>query len=530
MSDDDSSETMEDASYGLWYDGDHVFLCSMLQQHDPDVTDVSITKDQPAQLTNQRARLLGESLQGNPHVAELQLKISLLEEERGDENNDSVALLLRFIRESRELRMVRLSGLPDLDDSFDSIPVSASILRRFFLAIAESPTIQFLRLDHLTSLQPEGFDVLMKTTRSLKTLIVDSSDFFSAPARDNMAAALVGNQTLERLQIGTDFAEPVLLRMGSHLRLLLLSLTCSEYERHSYMDALACFLRSSQTLKVLDLCRYKFNKDLFQPLLEGIRSSPSLTILSWRSCKFDEESTALFQHILEPKKDSSCIRELRFGRCNTFYRLSTGTMVVNILAPSQAGENGSKAGKITSLDCLDMSGSHNDDFAAVCDALGSNPTGIHLRRLCCGGIDTVGYDALIRCLPKLLFLKQLSIDFVVDRVSWKNLLPALRQNGSLEKVAVRQNCYFLGPPLFREQSYCKRNQAIPPMVAKPWLDAQAGSATDLCLFPALFAAAKQAPRTAPTVMLSGLLNAGGSVGAKCAGKRLHPDKNNMAIV
>jgi hypothetical protein len=164
MSDDDSSETMEDAFYDVWYDGDHAFLCSMLQQHDPDVTDVSITKDQPAQLTNQRARLLGESLQGNPHVAELQLKISLLEEERGDENNDSVALLLRFIRESRALRMVRLSGLPDLDDSFDSIPVSASILRRFFLAIAESPTIQFLRLDHLTSLQPEGFDVLMKTT------------------------------------------------------------------------------------------------------------------------------------------------------------------------------------------------------------------------------------------------------------------------------------------------------------------------------------------------------------------------------
>ena len=233
----------------------------------------------------------------------------------------------------------------------------------------------------------------------------------------------------------------------------------------------------------------------------------------------------MFQHILEPKKDSTCIRELRIGAYTTFHELSLASVVVNILAPKQVGGGGSKTEKITSLDLLDMSGSDNADLASVIDAVGANPTGIQLQGLHFFDLSDTGWDSLIRCLPKLLYLKQLSINFVADRVSPENLLRALRQNGSLQDVDIGRIDAFTGDHLFNQrqsrlvQSYCKRNQAIPTMVGKPRLKEDDTSATDLCLFPTLFAAAKQARRTAPNVMLSGLLNAGDSIGAKSGIKR-----------
>jgi hypothetical protein len=67
------------------------------------------------------------------------------------------------------------------------------------------------------------------------------------------------------------------------------------------------------------------------------------------------------------------------------------------------------------------------------------------------------------------------------------------------------------------------------LIAKPRLNEGDTSATDHCLFPTLFASAKQAPRTALTVMLNGLLIAGDSIGAKSGIKRLCTDKNNKAV-
>ena len=236
----------------------------------------------------------------------------------------------------------------------------------------------------------------------------------------------------------------------------------------------------------------------------------------------------MLQHILEPKKDSTCIRELSIGVENEFYDTSTGNMAVKILAPNQVSDDGPKAGTITSYDLLDMSGSSNSDFAVVCDALGANPTAIQLQRLRFGRIDDIGCDALIRSLPKLLCLKQLVIDSVAQGGSSKNLLCALRRNGSLEDVVIG-SVDRTEQPFFNEhesrlvQSYCRRNGTIPALAAKPRLHYDSDeiiATTDLYLFPTLFAGAKQATRTAPNVMLIGLLAARDSIGANSDGKLL----------
>jgi hypothetical protein len=459
-------------------------------------------------------------LQGNSHVSDLQLKICYLEEEEeeeqdGSESNDSIALLLKYMRESRALRKVTLFGRKH--DTGTSLPIA--ILHRFFLAIAASHTIEDLFLDGL-ELHPEGFGVLIKTTQSLKSLRVQQTcGFASVAARDNFAQAVSENQTLEHLHLDQTFVEPVLLCLGSHPRLRELLLNFDDVMHPSQMEALAGFLRACKTLTLLDLCGYQFDKDLFETFKNGIRSSTSLTKLAFRLCEFDEESTLLFQHILEPKKDSTTIRELKFGPDNTFHKLSTGSVVVNILTPNQVGDDATDTGKITSLDLLDMTESDTTDLVLVCDALCANATGIRLQRFHVGSIDDTGCDALTRCLPQLLYLKQLSIESVASVVHGVNsrLLRALHQNGSLHDIHTGETVL---------QCSCMRNETIPILVAKPRLnddENEDSDETDLCLVPTLFGAAKQAPRTAPTVMLIGLLATRDAVGPKSGGKRLCPD-------
>jgi hypothetical protein len=123
----------------------------------------------------------------------------------------------------------------------------------------------------------------------------------------------------------------------------------------------------------------------------------------------------------------------------------------------------------------------------------------------------------------LLYLKQLSIEWPVDGVSSDILLRTLRQNGSLQDVAFgrvfRSYQHVFNQRQSRlAQSYCERNELIPTLVAKPRLDDDDRDKTDLCLFPNLFTAAKQAPRTAPNLMLIGLLAALDSIGPKSGGK------------
>ena len=64
------------------------------------------------------------------------------------------------------------------------------------------------------------------------------------------------------------------------------------------------------------------------------------------------------------------------------------------------------------------------------------------------------------------------------------------------------------------QSYCKRNEAIPILVAMVRLDkGNDVDKTDLSLLPMLFQSAKQAPRAAPNAMLIGLLAARSDLGS-----------------
>ena len=205
-----------------------------------------------------------------------------------------------------------------------------------------------------------------------------------------------------------------------------------------------------------------------------------------------------------------------------------------LTTPDENQGTGSSIG--SSLQMLELSG----NFAGFCYTLAANASRIRLPCLRLPpyhrhqhSTTNADWEALNMCLPKLVYLKKLDIPDVDENVSFRNFVDALnvsfrnfvdalRRNGSLQHVVVcravvrqARDCVFNEVELCLIQSYCKRNEAIPILVAKVRLDkGNDDDKTDLSLLPTLFQTAKEAPRTAPNIILMGLLAAGCSIGPR----------------
>jgi hypothetical protein len=359
-----------------------------------------------------------------------------------------------------------------------------------------------------------------------------------------MAVEAIGaNMTLESLDIralqypNQSMVEPLLLRLGAHPCLRELIMRCPDEppSRRDHIDALTYFLRASRTLEHISLGSFRFSnrlsKDILEPIVEAVQWNKSLTKLTIDDCEFDLESTILLHDILKPKNGKITIRELHLtGMSNNhFQQRAIGTVVTSILSPKHVDDdNGSKKDEIIKLDVLSMDEGLDGNLQSVFEILGNKATSIQLRcfRYTSGWLDLAGCEALAVCLPKLIYLEEVTIHNGVDRALAGSplfndrLLRALKQNGSLQDVQIslrdqffgllglRSTSLFTGNDLRRVQLYCKRNRRIPSMVVNARLDddhENGDDRTERCLFPKLFGAAKQAPRTAPTLILMGLL-------------------------
>lgn len=152
------------------------------------------------------------------------------------------------------------------------------------------------------------------------------------------------------------------------------------------------------------------------------------------------------------------------------------------------------------------------DLALIFQSLAANAVDTPLQQLVCGSMDIVDSEALIACLPELLHLKNLAFTEINDEslmAHTDRILLGLKRNGSLERVELTWTNnlpFFDEGDLLKVKNYGLRNQHIPSMVSNPRLTMDDGlDMTDRCLFPKLFGAAEQAPRTAPTVLLVGLM-------------------------
>ena len=480
-------------------------LCAALRRNDPDTTEIPRTA-----VANLHGRRLGEALQGNQYVSSMDLDLGcFLDDDDDDEGTDSVALLLRYIRESEAMRKVDLWGGAE------------EAGRTFFLAMAENPCIEELRMDSIR-IGPfaESFALFLRTTRSLKTLSMFLGGIEKHDASRELVAEAFGvNQTLESLKFfdrtdgatdtDTAMVESVLSRLGSHPRLRELTLV-GDFTDVAHIDALASFLGSTSLLEHLYLSFYRFNKENMEDLVGALYSNQSLTKLSLRNCTIDSEATNVFRTFMQSCETRSSIRELCIDSVNdgVFEGSSDRAILASMVTmPDENQGTGSSSSIGSSLQMLDLG--NGNVFAGFCDAFAANASRIRLPCLCTD-ISTDGdWETLNRCLPKLVYLKELEFHPFRDRdedgIS-RGLVAALGTNGSLQRVIVNHTGFFNEAELRLIQLISQRNELIPISVTN--------GKTELSLLPMLFQSAKQAPRTAPNSILLGLLAASNSIGPR----------------
>ena len=384
-------------------------FCAALRRNDPDTTEITLS-DCPRHIP-QYGRRLGEALQGNQHVSYMSLRLSIDEEE----GTDNVALLVRYIRESEAMRKVRVVSRHARDDRG-----YAPLFRRILLATAENPCITDLNLsinmEAAEESYAESFALLMQTTQSLKTLCFTlDGGVASSQKRDIIAEAFGANQTLENLSFQycseTDMGEYILLRLGAHPRLRELKM---EYHGNdssvAEIHALASFLGFTTSLEHLGIGYYEFDKECMGHLVEGLHSNQSLTKLSVYSCIFNLEAFDVFRNFIQLDGTRSSIRELRIDEGDDYMSEGqlNGAMLASLL--TMPDENHGTASSIaSSLQILDL-GYYFADFAGFWPAFEGDASRIRLTCLRLGRcfIETqAACDALIRCLPKLVYLKEL---------------------------------------------------------------------------------------------------------------------------
>ena len=479
-------------------------LCAALRRNDPDITEIPfVDLDDHAG----HSRSLWEALQGNHYVSSMELFLSnwLYASE---EDTGSIALLLRYIRESKAMRKIKLWG-----EEGPTAESTAESFRAILLAISENPCIE--KLDVLFGIDPvaDSFALFLRTTKSLKTLVMMYHDFDGAALPELVAEAIGANQSLESLKFesysDSEFVESVLVRLGLHPRLRELKLECGDNASITQIHALAKFLGSTTMIEHLELNHYVFDEESMEHLVDGLHSNQSLTKLALIRCKLNLLATNMFRTFMQSCETRSSIRELRIGdsRNETFQDSCTGPVLVSMLTTPDENQGmvGSSIG--SSLQFLEL----EINSTGFCDAFADAASRIRLPCLRIHNSFPVAYwDRLIRCLPRLVYLNTLKISNMNEDVVRHSFVGALRNNGSLQHVAIHSMETTRVEHIYDEavlcliQTICKRNEMIPKLVAE--------AMTSQFLLPMLFQSAKQALRTAPNAMLVGLLTAGNTIG------------------
>lgn len=307
-----------------------------------------------------------------------------------------------------------------------------------------------------------------------------------------VAVALASNVTLESVTVSPDncssapdhyasLSTSLLSSLAAHpcLKELMLQAswsTADPIRRPAY--ELNDFLNSSRTLTHLGLNSYSFGQEhSFENFSIGSLFSRNVTKLSFDCCEFDEQATRLFVDLLKyPNARSTSVRSLCCGPNNRFAD-PVGKVICNIFKPLVVNDAPTKA-MTTALQELEINSwrfwTLSTDLAFIFQSFNDNAAVTPLRRFVYGYMYNVGSEALIACLPNLLYLKELVILEIDQDVRYKDrILLGLKRNGSLERVELTRTpdvpYYREGVPFFSESElckvkcYCLRNQRIPSM-------------------------------------------------------------------
>jgi hypothetical protein len=219
---------------------------------------------------------------------------------------------------------------------------------------------------------------------------------------------------------------------------------------------------------------------------------------------FTENATLEFLAFVQTKanRGANQLKKLHLQSWSTLDRLGIALMLTG-----------------SALHTLDL-GRHDTNVQVLFENLVAHETNIRLRclLLTTNRLRQKDLIPLERYLAQTSTLRDLRIVLLRCHRELQILLPAFRANGSLVRVGIMDYGGKTHPLTFR--SFCARNAKLPMLMRAYDADRNNDADQDgdigmppLSLAPALFALARQTPRTAANITLKGLLALSDSLGS-----------------
>jgi hypothetical protein len=409
-------------------------------------------KSAQMEIDNESAPLLGEALRGNEHVTFLDLSIlpGLTEPERCD-------ALVEFVRCSRNLERVRLVG------RFGAA-AGGVVVDRLLGAASFSPSIEMLEI-HDSELSSETLSSLVLRTSSLKDLDFSFCEVQNVDGArgESLEEAFRENKTLESLDLPVDVSDSrsvihIIRGLRNHSKITELTLSGDDSTMAVEISgAVKQLLDSTTSLEHLFLFEIReFDREGFEPIMLGLRSSHSVAKLSLNTCAFDVEATTLFEELfLTPSKHLNTLSFWEVGFTKPWGELKMESMLAYLLRQNSL--------VLKNLHC----GRHLPplDFGRFLPALERNSI---VESLVLYGLVESQCKVIIQSLPKLRGLRKLELEFEseVPPQCMNDLFVALKMNGSLEEVLLGAN-FLSSEDYARVKSYCERNKRTHRLLTCP---------------------------------------------------------------
>jgi hypothetical protein len=467
-------------------------------------------------------RLLGEALLQNNIVNRIYLDPVLFYP--GDHENydadETAAPMLEFFKTSAGLRFIRL----DIEDPGktrhidDSQP---SLEGKILLALAQNGNITTFSSGIDLPLR-EFVQFLTSSTMAVKSCRLEKFAMCSFGDAAQLASAFGTNQSIRRLFMACiedsgqhiELIDRIIRRLdarcissesnGLDVKVTVeLSAPTWSHRQLSHLlniTTLNRLMPSTRVLKVLVLHRIDIDEEKSALLCNGLALNRSITKLSLINCDLSDAATLEFIDFVQTKanRGNSNLKTLYFDSWNS-RRGRKSHWIASILIGS-------------ALHTLELGSCRGAcRFPELFEQLVANDANIRLRRLWL--IDRVRGSDLVplnQYLTQTSTLRDLRIVSTLYQRDLHSFGKTFRANGSLVRVRILDCDEDIDPLSFR--SFCARNAKLAMLLRAYGCDKDddtdlggAVGTLPLSLAPTLFVVAKQTPRTAANIILTGLL-------------------------
>jgi hypothetical protein len=496
-------------------------FCAKLASNDPNLKAVDCDVVCLSEDSAENSLRIGKAIQGNTVVSSLTLIPSR-------SSSKVHTLLQQFIRNSTSLStcmfMPKSYGIDD--------GAEAGVMVEYLEAVKDHGKISQLFLG--VAPPPHAFASLLGSTRTIKQLFLNASQRLGEEEEYLIVSAFRCNLSLDILTLGhqcsLNLVRSILYALVLHPRIRELRLKLGSQDDIRFMSALCVLIGCTRTLSQVVIADFSFRNVSFGILAYGLRATRTLRHISLMNCEFDGPACESLIQFLQAHKAVHTLRKLSVEDHGDESFMNVGMKAFTdamFSIPSPPSMHPTVGSSLRSLSLMGIGLA----FVGLWRGIETHAANIHLSNLECDVCDLWDWDAMNRCLPKLVHLKKIRIGHKCRYADLPSFMEAIRQNGTLHRIHITDymelgdyddeydGC-FSASDRRKLKGYIKRNRLLAALVEKPAFGTiESQGSEDKSLLPTLLFVAQQTPTTTPNVMLRAGLAWAHRVGPKTDRKR-----------